>query len=125
VPSEIRQFKFMVSWLCFDRTAVQKLCPEISLTTRYVSTLFALLRDYDYYYILLISSRELVGDSRMGTAIGPRSREMSPALFPLFSRSLRGNGASLFYKRSSDVDLLFAGFSYSGPRRWNFSHPMK
>jgi hypothetical protein len=23
------------------------------------------------------------------------------------------------------VDLLFAGFSYSGPRRWNFSHPMK
>jgi hypothetical protein len=47
--------------------------------------------------IILIASRELVDDSRMGTAIGPRSRYMclSVSILPLLPRGgfLSGNGA--------------------------------
>jgi hypothetical protein len=102
VPSEIRQFKFMVSWLCVDHIAVQQLRPEISMSAplREVEGLQFLQID-----ILLIFSRKLVDDSRMGTAIGPRSRYTCQRLLLLLSTSdfLCGNGATLFFTCSDDV----------------------
>jgi hypothetical protein len=75
IPSEIRRFKFTVSWPCDAHSAAENLrCKRFS-TSRYDSPLRAveglLLSKID---VLLIASGELVGDSRMGTAIAPRSR---------------------------------------------------
>jgi hypothetical protein len=71
IPSEIRRFKFTVSWLCDDHIALKNLCRERFSTSRYDSALSVLSKDY--IDDILIASRKLVDDSRMGTAIGPRS----------------------------------------------------
>jgi hypothetical protein len=74
ISSEIRRFKFTVSWLCDDHTAADNLRRKIFSTSRYDSPLSVLSKDYRKMDVILIASRELVDDSRMGTAIGPRSR---------------------------------------------------
>jgi hypothetical protein len=76
IPYKIRRFKFTVSWLCDDHTAADNRRREAFSTSRYDSTLSVLSMDYSFEKseMILIASRELVGDSRMGTAIGPRSR---------------------------------------------------
>jgi hypothetical protein len=70
-PFDLRPFKFAVSWLCDDHIAAEILRRKRSSTSRYNSHLSVLFLKID---IIPIASRYLVGDSRMGTAIGPRSR---------------------------------------------------
>jgi hypothetical protein len=78
IPSEIIRFKFTLSLLCDDHTAAENLRRESFSTTRFDSPLSALSKDYSLfgltYDVTLIASCELIGDLRMGTAIGPRSR---------------------------------------------------
>jgi hypothetical protein len=89
MPSEIRQFKFTVSWLCDDNTAADILRSKKFSTSRYDSHLSALSKDYSFSKvgIMLTASRELVDDSRMGTVIGPRSRSSCQMFFSHFLRA--------------------------------------
>jgi hypothetical protein len=77
--------------------------------------------------VTLIASREFVDDSRMGTAIGPRSRftcQMSH--FPLFQRSrfMCGNGAPLFFTFIDYGLLLKVGSAIFRHWRLHSSRPM-
>jgi hypothetical protein len=76
MPSEICRFKFKVSWLCGDQIAADSLRGEAFSTSRYDSPHFRAVegRQFSNIDVVLIASRELVDDSRMGTAIDPRSR---------------------------------------------------
>jgi hypothetical protein len=76
MPSEIKRFKFTVSWLCDDHIAADTFVVKKVLE-------FALLQPplravegqcISAVDVSLIAFRELVGGSRIGTAIGPRSR---------------------------------------------------
>jgi hypothetical protein len=48
IPSEIRRFKFTVSWLCDDHIAADNLRRKRSSTSRYDSPLFVLSKDYSF-----------------------------------------------------------------------------
>jgi hypothetical protein len=71
MPSEERRFKLKLSLLCDDHIAAGTFVVMGSLqrTIRAVEGLKLSMID-----VILIASRELVDDSRMGTAISPRSR---------------------------------------------------
>jgi hypothetical protein len=74
IPSEIRWFKFTVSWLCDDHTAADTFVVKSSRQRTRQPPLRAveglLFPKID---MIFIAFRELIGDSRMWTAIGPRS----------------------------------------------------
>jgi hypothetical protein len=75
ITSEIRRFKFTAIWLCGDYIAAGSFRRERLSTTRYDSPLRAVeWLQFSKIDVIFIASRELVGNSRMGAATGPRSR---------------------------------------------------
>jgi hypothetical protein len=83
VPSEIRRFKFKVSWLCDAHIAADTFVVEGSRERAITAPLGAVDGlNFAQIGVVLIASRksvgdsrrESVGDSRIRTAIGPRSR---------------------------------------------------
>jgi hypothetical protein len=69
IPSDIRQFKFTVSWLCDDLTAAGTFVVVKGFRQR-TMTAPSPLEGLQFSIV----SCKLVDDSRMGTATGPRSR---------------------------------------------------
>jgi hypothetical protein len=71
IPSEIRRFKFMVSWLCDDHVAADSLVVKRprhrAMTAPLRAFEGALFSKIDLW---LIVSRELIEDSRMEMVIG-------------------------------------------------------
>jgi hypothetical protein len=75
IPSGISRFKFKVSRLCDDYIAADNLRRKRYRHRAMTAPLRAVEGlKFSKIDVILIASRELVEDSRMGTAIGPRSR---------------------------------------------------
>jgi hypothetical protein len=75
VPSEIRRFKFKVSWLCDDNTTADTFvveCPRQRTMAAHIGVVEGL--QFLRIEIIPITFRDLVGDSRMGTAIVSTNR---------------------------------------------------
>jgi hypothetical protein len=93
MPSESFRFKFKVSWLCDDHTEAHTFAVFFFDNALGQPPLRAVEGpQFSKYDMLFVASRELNGDSRMETAIGPTCRMCH---FPFSPRSgfLRGNGA--------------------------------
>jgi hypothetical protein len=75
IPSKICRFKLAVSWLCDDHIAAENLGRKVLDIALWQPPIRAVegLR-FSKTNAIFIASRELVDDSRMGTAIGPWSR---------------------------------------------------
>jgi hypothetical protein len=82
MPSWTRRFKFTVSWHCYDHVATEHLLLFQGHRLRAITASSPRCRRTIVVKMktIFILSRELVGDSRMGTAIGLRSRCACSAL---------------------------------------------